>query len=91
MALEKDPGHLMVRTKSVTMRYFSVLKKRSQSYTVHVSTIDKRQRGWLGHTLRHGDLLRIVIEGRVEGRRPPGRLRTGNTGQNQEWQLLPIN
>ena len=59
------------------MRYFSVLKKRSQSYTVHVSTIDKRQRGWLGHTLRHGDLLRIVIEGRVEGRRPPGRLRTG--------------
>ena len=40
------------------------------------STIDKRQRVWLGHTMRHGDLAPPVIEERVEGRRPPGRPRT---------------
>ena len=44
-----------------------------------ISTIKKRQKAWLGHTLCHGDLLPLVIEGRVKGRtrRLPGRLRTG--------------
>ena len=41
-----------------------------------IVNINRRQRAWLGHTLRHGDLLPLVIEGRVEGRRPPGRPRT---------------
>ena len=46
--------------------------------TMIISTIDKKQRAWPGRTLRHGDLLpALVIEGRVEGRRPPGRPRTG--------------
>ena len=49
-----------------------MLKKRSQSYP----PIDKRQRAWLGHMLRDGDLLPIVIEGRVERRSPPGNPRT---------------
>ena len=47
-----------------------------------ISATDKRQRAWLGHTLRHGDLLPIVIEGRVEGIKE---------ASNQEWQLVPIN
>ena len=29
-----------------------------------VNIIHRRQRAWLGHTLRHGDLLPLVIEGR---------------------------
>ena len=35
--------------------------------------------GW--DTLRHDDLLTLVIEGRVERGRP---------GRNEEWQLVPI-
>ena len=34
-------------------------------------------RVWPGHTLRHGDLLPLVIEGRIPGKRPPGRRRVG--------------
>ena len=32
-------------------------------------------RVWPGHTLRHGDVLPLVIEGRIPGKRPPGRPR----------------
>ena len=32
---------------------------------------------WLGHTLRHGDLVPLVTEGRIIGKRPPGRPRAG--------------
>ena len=53
-----------------------VLRRVEEEKSI-ISTIGKRQRAWLGHTLRQGDLLPIVIEGRVEGRRPPGRPRTG--------------
>ena len=53
-----------------------VLRRVEEDRSV-ICTIDKRQRAWLGHTLRHGDLLPILIEGRVKGRRPPGRPRTG--------------
>ena len=63
MALEKVPEHLLVRQ--------SVEEEKS-----NICTINKRQRAWLGQTLRHGDLLPIV---------------NGSTGQNQEWQLVPIN
>ena len=42
-----------------------------------ISVINKRQRIWLGHTLRHGDHVPLVIEGIIPGKRPPGRLRAG--------------
>ena len=42
-----------------------------------ISVINRRQRVWLGHTLRHGDLVPLVIEGRIIGERPPGRPRVG--------------
>ena len=32
---------------------------------------------WLGHTLRHGDLASLVIEGGMIGKRPPGRPQAG--------------
>ena len=35
------------------------------------------QRVWLGHTLRHCDLVPLVIEGRIIGKRSPGRPRAG--------------
>ncbi|KAG7494822.1 hypothetical protein JOB18_038345 [Solea senegalensis] len=42
-----------------------------------VDTIRRRQKAWLGHTLRHRELLVLMLEGRVEGKRPPGRRRCG--------------
>ena len=41
-----------------------------------ISAIDQRQRASLGHTLCHRDFLSLVIEERVEGRKPTGRPRT---------------
>ena len=38
-----------------------------------VNIIYRRQRTWLGHTLRHSYLLAVMIAGRVEGKRRPGR------------------
>ena len=40
-----------------------------------ISVINSRQRVWLSHTLRHCDLVPLVIEGRIQGKRPPGRPR----------------
>ena len=43
-----------------------------------ISVINRRQRVcWLGHTLRHCDLVPLVIEGIIIGKRPPGRPRAG--------------
>ena len=42
-----------------------------------VETILKRKKGWIGHVLRGGGLLRDVIEGRMEGKRTRGRPRMG--------------
>ena len=39
--------------------------------------IRNRQRRWIGHTLRHGDQMTIVMEGRIQGKRPPGRWKIG--------------
>ena len=41
------------------------------------SVINRRQSSWLGHTLRHGDHVPLVIEGRISGKRPPGRFPAG--------------
>ena len=42
---------------------------------ISMEIIQRRQGTWIGHTLRHGDLLVVMIEGRIEGKRPPGRKR----------------
>src|ERR1700733_9441031 len=40
-----------------------------------MKTIGERQRKWIGHTLRGESLLRMVIEGKMEGKRTRGRPR----------------
>ena len=45
------------------------------NFIVFVTNI--RQRVWVGDTLRHGDLVPLIIEGRIIGKRPPGRPRAG--------------
>ena len=40
-----------------------------------MATIKMRQKKWIGHILRGESLLRMIIEGRVEGKRKRGRQR----------------
>ena len=50
--------------------YWSLEERAMKSF------IKRGERAWLGHTLRHGDLVLLVIEGRIIGNRSPGRSRT---------------
>jgi len=40
-----------------------------------MKTIKRRKAIWIGHVLRHDDMLRHAIEGRMEGKRTKGRKR----------------
>ena len=42
-----------------------------------IRTIMNRKKNWIGHILRTPGLMRDVIEGRMEGKRPRGRRRKG--------------
>ena len=42
-----------------------------------VETIVGRKKNWIGHVLRGDSVLRLVMEGRIEGKRPRGRKRKG--------------
>ena len=41
-----------------------------------MDTISRRQKQWIGHTLRQDGLFKKVLEGKFKGRRPRGRMRT---------------
>ena len=41
-----------------------------------VNTIRRKQKNWIGHVLRGDPLLRTVLEGRMKGKKVPGRPRT---------------
>ena len=38
-----------------------------------MDTLKNRQKRWLGHVLRHGSLVRTVLEGRLPGKKEKGR------------------
>ena len=40
-----------------------------------MSTLWARKKNWIGHVIRHDNLLTKVIEGRMEGKRGRGRKR----------------
>ena len=42
-----------------------------------VQSIRKRKHQWIGHVLRHDGLLKVAIEGKLDGKRRPGRPRLG--------------
>jgi hypothetical protein len=65
--MEKISWRDRVRNEEVLRR---VGEKRSL-----METIWKRKAKWIGHILRSEGLLRTVIEGRVQGKRPRGRRR----------------
>ena len=41
-----------------------------------MDTVRSRQKRWLGHILRHDSLLRITLEGHIQGKKAYGRPRT---------------
>ena len=57
-------------TKSVTKKYWGVWTVGEERAII--SVINRRQGVWLGHTLRYGDHVPLVIEGRIIGKRSPG-------------------
>ena len=42
-----------------------------------MKTIIKRKKDWIGHVVRGDNLLKQVLEGRMEGKKPRGRPRMG--------------
>ena len=53
-----------------------VLRRVGEERSI-IAFINRRHRVWLGQTLRHDDHVPLVIEGRIRGKRPPGRPREG--------------
>ena len=51
-----------------------VLRHVSEDRTI-ISVINRRQRDWLGHNLRHSDFVPSVFEGGIIRKRPPARPR----------------
>ena len=42
-----------------------------------LEVIAKRKKAWIGHVMRGDGLLKLVIEGRIEDKRPNSRPRMG--------------
>src|SRR6476619_5642736 len=42
-----------------------------------IKTIWDRQKNWIGHVVRGGGLMKLVLEGRMQGKRPRGMPRMG--------------
>ena len=53
-----------------------VLRRVGESRTM-MMTIVRRKKNWIGHIIRGEGLLREVIEGKMVGKRGPGRPRIG--------------
>ena len=49
-----------------------------------IKRIIKTKKRWIGHVLRGNGLLKEVIEGRIDGRRPRGRKRLGMLSELKE-------
>ena len=44
---------------------------------IMVETIARRKKNWIGHIMRGEGLMKEVMEGKIEGKREPGRKRIG--------------
>ena len=55
-----------------------------------VVTIEKRKKNWIGHIVRGNSLLKLVLEGRMEGKRPRGRPRIGMIDELKEGSYMSM-
>ena len=55
-----------------------------------IDTITERKKRWIGHVLRGEGLLKEVIEGKMEGKRPRGRPRIGMLDELKKGSYVDI-
>jgi len=55
--------------KKTNVEVFNLVKEKKSL----LSEIRKRKRRWVGQILRHENMLRTVLEGRMKGKRPKGK------------------
>ena len=53
-----------------------VLRRVGEKRTIF-ETIVRRKKNWIGHIMRGDGLMKEVMEGKIEGKRGPGRKRIG--------------
>ena len=53
-----------------------VLRRVGEERTM-LATIVRRKKNWIGHVMRGDGLMKEVMEGKMEGKRGPGRRRIG--------------
>ena len=76
-------------TEKVTNQH--VLQKINIKNTELVQMIRTRKAKFYGHVRRHNSLQRVILEGKVEGKRGRGRKRTSWTDYIRTHLGLPIN
>ena len=76
-------------TDKVTNQH--VLQKINIKSTELVQMIRTRKAKFYGHVRRHDSLQRVILEGKVEGKRGRGRKRTSWTNNIKTHLGLPIN
>jgi len=54
-----------------------VVLQQAEEERCQLAKIKERQKTWVGHVLRSGNLLQRVIEGRIQGKPTRGRKRIG--------------
>ena len=59
-------------TDKLTNEEVSSRLNESRGLMAHIK---RRKSRWIGHILRHENLLRITLEEQMEGKRPKGRMR----------------
>ena len=55
-----------------------------------LNTIKSRKLKYFGHVKRHNTICKMILEGKVEGKRARGRQRTMWTDNIREWTTLPL-
>jgi exonuclease III len=55
-----------------------------------VESIVKRKKNWIGHVVRGNGLLKLVLEGRMDGKRPRGRPRIGMIDELKEGSYVDM-
>ena len=55
-----------------------------------LTTVKQRKLAWYGHTVRHNNLSKIILQGTVEGSRRQGRPRKSWSENVREWTSLTL-
>ena len=62
-----------------------IVLRRIQCQRILIKTIKERKLQYFGHLVRRGDLQRVLMEAKVEGKRGRGRPKTSWTDNIRSW------